>query len=212
MLCNLKEDNMKILKAVMIATVLLLVPVYALSANLGYMRISLIKGDVQIKTTEAGDWGFASTNTPLAEGDQVWIPQGGRAELQLNTGTYVRLDQNSALQILSMDKDSSQFYLSQGNAYFYYDAPRGSVIQVDTPDASPRAFDRAIFRIDMSDQYQYTDVAVYKGYVETENEVGKTRINAGQMVSLGQNTNGELAPMGPSDDWKTGKKTRKERC
>ena len=202
---------MKILKAVMIATVLLLVPAYALSANLGYMRISLIEGDVQIKTPDAGDWGYASINTPLAEGDQVWAPQGGRVELQLNSGTYIRLSENSALQILSMDKDSSQFYLSQGNAYFYYDAPRGSVIQVDTPDASTRAFDRAIFRIDMSDQYQYTDVAVYKGYVETENEVGKTRINAGQMVSLGQNTNGEVAPMGPPDDWETWNKTRNDR-
>ena len=200
---------MKILKAVMIATVLFLAPVYALSANLGYMRISLIEGDVQIKTPDAGDWGYASINTPLAEGDQVWAPQGGRVELQLNSGTYIRLSENSALQILSMDKDSSQFYLSQGNAYFYYNAPRGSVIQVDTPDASTRAFDRAIFRIDMSEQY--TDVAVYKGYVETENNVGKTRINAGQMVSLGQNTNGELAPMGPSDDWETWNKTRNDR-
>lgn len=202
---------MKILKAVMIAAVLFLAPAYALSANLGYMRISLIEGDVQIKTPDAGDWGFASINTPLAEGDQVWVPHGGRAELQLNTGTYVRLDQNSALQILSMDKDSSQFYLSQGNAYFYYDAPRGSVIQVDTPDASTRAFNRAIFRIDMSDQYQYTDVAVYKGFVETENEVGKTRINAGQMVSLGQNTNGEVAPMGPPDEWERWNKRRNDR-
>jgi hypothetical protein len=87
----------------------------------------------------------------------------------------------------------------------------GSVIQVDTPDASTRAFDRAIFRIDMSDQYQYTDVAVYKGFVETENEVGRTKINAGQMVSFGQNTNGELAPMGPSDDWETWNKTRNDR-
>ena len=58
---------------------------------------------------------------------------------------------------------------------------------------------------------QYTDVAVYKGYVETENKVGKTRINAGQMVSLGQNTNGELAPMGPSDEWETWNKTRNDR-
>src|SRR4030042_4143800 len=200
---------MKILKAVMIATVLLLVPAYALSANLGYMRISLIEGDVQIKTPDAGDWGYASINTPLAEGDQVWVPQDGKVELQLNTGTYVRLGQNSALQILSMDYDSSQFYLSQGNAYIYYAAPRGSVIQVDTPDVSTRAFDSAIFRIDMSEQY--TDVAVYKGFVETETEVGETRINAGQMVSLGQNTNGELAPMGPSDDWETWNKTRNDR-
>jgi len=200
---------MKILKALMIATVLLLVPAYALSANLGYMRISLIEGDVQIKTPDAGDWGYASINTPLAEGDQVWAPQGGRVELQLNSGTYIRLSENSALQILSMDKDSSQFYLSQGYAYVYYGAPGGSVIQVDTPDASTRAFDKAIFRIDMSEQY--TDVAVYKGYVETENMVGRTRINAGQMVSLGQNTNGELALMGPSDDWETWNKTRNDR-
>ncbi|HSW63156.1 MAG TPA: DUF6600 domain-containing protein [Dissulfurispiraceae bacterium] len=109
-----------------------------------------------------------------------------------------------------MDKDSSQFYLSQGYAYIFYDAQmKGGVLQVDTPDASTRAFDKAIFRIDMSERY--TDVAVYKGYVETENKVGKTRINAGQMVSLGQNTNGELAPMGPSDNWETWNKTRNDR-
>ena len=208
MLLNLKEDNMKILKAMMLVFALLLVPAYALSANLGYMRISLIEGDVQIKTPYAEDWGLASLNTPLAEGDQVWVPQDGRVELQLNSGTYIRLDQNSALQILSMDKDSSQFYLSQGYAYIYYNAPGGGVIQVDTPDASTRAFKKAIFRIDMSEQY--TDVAVYKGYVETENSVGKTRIKAGQMVSLGQNTNGELAPMGPPDDWEVWNKMRND--
>ena len=71
------------------------------------------------------------------------MPEGGRAELQLNTGTYIRLNGNTALQILSMDQDSSQFYLSQGNAYIYYNAPRGNVTQVDTPDVSTRAFERA---------------------------------------------------------------------
>jgi len=200
---------MKILKTVLLVVVLLLVPVYALSANLGYMRISLIEGDVQIMTPDSGDWGYASINTPLAEGDQVWVPDGARVELQLNSGTYIRLDHSSALQILSMDKDSSQFYLSQGYAYIYYNAPGRSVIQIDTPDASTRAFNKAIFRIDMSEQY--TDVAVYKGYVETENQVGRTRINAGQMVSLGQNTYGELAPMGSPDEWEQWNKMRNDR-
>ncbi|MGD1076122.1 MAG: FecR family protein [Thermodesulfovibrionales bacterium] len=199
---------MKILKTAMIATVLLLVPAYAFCANLGWMRVSLIEGDVQIKTPEAGDWGLTSINTPLSEGDQVWVPQGGRAELQLNSGTYIRLDQNSALQILSMDKDSSQVYLSQGSTYIFSEAPRGSVMQVDTPDASTRSFDRVIFRIDVSDQY--TDVAIYKGYVETENQVGKTGIRAGQTLSLGQNTNGEVAPMGPPDEWEKWNRMRNE--
>ena len=51
-----------------------------------------------MKTPEAGDWGLASINGPLGEGDQIWVPEGGRVELQLNTGTYIRLDQNSALE------------------------------------------------------------------------------------------------------------------
>ena len=190
---------MKTFKTVIIAAMLLFVPAYAFSSNLGYMRISLIKGDVQIKTPDAGEWGLASINGPLGEGDQVWTPQGSRAELQLSNGTYIRLDQDTALQILSMDKDSSQFYISQGRAYIFYDAPRGSVMQIDTPDASARAFNRAILRVDLSDQY--TDVAVYKGSVTTENNAGLTRINAGQMLSLGQNTNGEVALLGPADEW-----------
>jgi len=199
---------MRILKALMIIILLLFLPAYALSSDIVYMRISLMEGDVQINTPEAGDWGLASINSPVEEGDQVWVPEGGRVELQLNTGTYIRLDQNSALQILSMDKDSYQFYLSQGNAYIYYNASAGSVIQVDTPDASTRAFDGAVFRIDISDQY--TDVAVYKGYIETENKVGNTSINAGEMLSFGQDTNGEVGPMGPPDEWEKWNKSRNE--
>ncbi len=190
----------------MLAAMLLLMPGYALSANLGYMRISLIEGDVQIKTPDSEEWGLAAINGPLDEGDQVWTPEGSRIELQMDNGTYIRLDQDSALQILSMESGSSQFYLSQGRAYISYDAPQGSVLQFDTPDASTRAFNRARFKIDMSDQY--TDVTVYKGYVETENSVGQTRINAGQTLSLGQDTNGEVASMGPADEWEDWNKAR----
>jgi hypothetical protein len=114
------------------------------------------------------------------------------------------------LQILSTDKDSSQFYLSEGMHTFIM-MPRGNVIQIDTPDASTRAFDRAIFRIDMSDQYQYTDMAVYKGYVETENEVGKTRINAGQMVPRSARTQTRRSHRCLSDEWARWNKMRNDK-
>jgi len=201
---------MKISKAVLIAAVLIIVQAYAFSAfaNLGYMRISYLEGDAQIMTPEAGQWGLLSINTPIDEGDQIWIPQDGIAELQLNSGSYIRLDGNTSLQILSMDEDSSQFYLSQGSAYIYYDAPQGSVIQVDNPDASIRAFERAIFRIDMSDRY--TDVSCSKGYVETENQLGNTRVNAGQTMSLGRDTIGDIAPLGPPDEWELWNRARND--
>src|SRR5512138_94822 len=138
-----EEISMNFLKTSLITVIMLILPVSAFPSEPGFMRISLIEGDVQIKTTDSDDWGLAYKNGPLTEGDQVWVPQGGRAELQLNNGSFLRLDEGSGLQILSMDNDNSQFYLSQGRAYILFNAPRGSVIQFDTPDASIRAFDRA---------------------------------------------------------------------
>jgi hypothetical protein len=145
-----------------VAYALLIFPSYAFSSNPGWMRISLIDGDVQIKTPDSGDWCPASINGPVMEGDQIWVPPGARIELQLNAGSYVRLDQESALQVLSLIEDSSHFYLSEGRAYAYYDAPGHDVIQVDTPDASTRAFDPAVFGTDISDQYRYTDLPYTK--------------------------------------------------
>src|SRR6266498_1492607 len=123
-----QENDMKLSKAIIFTIMLLFLPVYAFPSNLGYMRISLIEGDVQIKTPDSGDWGPATINGPLAEGDQVWTPEESRVELQLNNGSYIRLDRNSAFQILSVGKDSSQFYLTQGRAYINYYAPRGSAM------------------------------------------------------------------------------------
>ena len=89
---------MKRMKVILLLMAVFLLPVYAQSAPLGSVRISLLEGDVQMRTAEAGDWLPAAVNTPLDEGDELWVPDGGRMEFQLNTGTSVRLDQNSALQ------------------------------------------------------------------------------------------------------------------
>ena len=176
-----------------------LLPVSAHAAPLGSARISYLDGDVQMRTTETGDWVPAAVNTPLDEGDELWVPEGGRMEFQLNTGTSVRLDQNSALQILTMERDSSQFYLTEGHAYVNHNAPRGNVIQFDTPVSSLRAYDRAIFRVDVPDQF--TDLSVFTGSVDAEGIDGRTRVNAGRTVTLGEGREAELALVGRPDDW-----------
>ena len=199
---------MKIVKQLLILLVLFSVQVYAVAAfaRLGSMRVSLIENELQIRSPETGKWDLAAINTPLDEGDEIWVPQGGRAELQLNADTSIRLDENTALHILSLDEDSSQFYLSQGSAYINFNASRGNVIQVDTPDASIRAFDRVIFSCGMP--AQNTEVSVFKGYVLAENRAGETRINAGEMLSLGKNTSGTIAATGYPDAWVTWNQSR----
>jgi hypothetical protein len=189
---------MKIVKVILLVLAVLLLPRYADALDLGSVRISFLEGDVQMRTTEAGDWVPAAVNTPLDEGDELWVPEGGRMEFQLNTGTSVRLDQNSALQILTLERTSSQFYLSEGHMYVDYNAPRGNVIQFDTPVSSLRSYDRSVFRVDVPDQF--TDVSVFRGWVDAEGRDGNTRVNAGRTLTLG-GREAELAPIGRPDDW-----------
>ncbi|HMK57189.1 MAG TPA: DUF6600 domain-containing protein [Dissulfurispiraceae bacterium] len=199
---------MKVIKAIILVLAVFVSPAWAGAADLLYARISLMTGDVQVRPQGAGEWGLASMNDPLGEGDELWVPEGGRVEIQLANGVYIRLDRESALQVLSLNNDTAQFYLSRGRAYVYYSAPDSSVMQFDTPDASTRVFDSAVFRVDILDQY--TDVGVYKGYVETENSIGSTTVNAGEMISLGQDTNGEAGQMGPPDEWEKWNKMRND--
>jgi hypothetical protein len=190
---------MKTVRVVLLVLAVLLLPVYAPAAPLGSARISFLEGDVQMRTTEAGDWFPATVNTPLDEGDELWVPEDARTEFQLNTGIAVRLDENSALQILTLERTSSQFYLTEGHAYINHNAPRGNVIQFDTPVASLRSYDRSVFRVDVPDQF--TDLSVFTGSVDAEGMDGRTRVNAGRTLTLGEDREAELALIGRPDDW-----------
>lgn len=198
---------MKTVKVILFVTAVLLLPRYTHALDLGSVRISFLEGDVQMRTTEAGDdWFPAAINTPLDEGDELWVPEGGRIEFQINSGTSVRLDQNSALQILTLERTSSQFYLSEGHAYVNHNSPRGNVIQIDTPVSSLRAYDRAVFRVDVPDQF--TDLSVFTGSVDAEGRDGETRVNAGRTLTLGEGRDAELALIGRADDWENWNRQR----
>jgi hypothetical protein len=192
---------MKIHKLIIIALVLFLLPAYAYSSNLSSLHISLIQGDVQVKTEDAPEWVLASINMPLREGDRVWVPESGRVELQSRYGTYLRLDENSSLEILSTGEDSSQFYLTTGHAYVNFSGSRDSLLQMDTPVSSIRAYDRSKFRIDVSNDGYYTDISAFNGTVYAESKNGKTTVSAGNTLSLGEDLFADLSPLGSPDEW-----------
>ena len=154
-----------------IAGALLLFPPYSEADSLGAMRVNLVQGDVQVKIADTGEWVPVSVNMPLLEEDELWVPEGSRAAIQTTGGDYIRLDEGTALQILRMDIGSYQFHLTEGRVYVLNRAPKRSVLQFDTPDASIRAFGNARFRIDIPGGE--TDVSVFRGSVR----VGKRRRN-----------------------------------
>ena len=190
---------MKNSKWVAFFSILLLFPISAY-ASLDIMRISLLEGDVQVRTEETGDWVPASINMPIKEGDRVWAAERSRVELNVKDGTYLRLDENSALEVLTLDKDSYQVYLSTGRFFANYKGKDETVLQVDTPDSSIRAYEKARFRIDVSDEGK-TEISTFRGAVDAETRDGRTRVDKGRTLYLTQRGEAEFGPFPPPDDW-----------
>ena len=182
-----------------IAGALLLFPPYSEADSLGAMRVNLVQGDVQVKIADTGEWVPVSVNMPLLEEDELWVPEGSRAAIQTTGGDYIRLDEGTALQILRMDIDSYQFHLTEGRVYVLNRAPKRSVLQFDTPDASIRSFGNARFRIDIPGGE--TDVSVFRGSVRAENGDGTTTVRTGTMLAVSADGYAELSPVPPPDDW-----------
>ncbi len=191
---------MKIFKLFIMMLAFFLLPAYSYSQNLGELRVSLISGDVQIKTEDTEDWVPASINMPLQERDRIWVPEEGKVELQLRDGTCLRLDEKSALEVLTLDKDSLQFYLNEGHAYVNFKGLRGNVLQIDTAASSIRAYDSSRFMIDLFAD-GLNQVSVLKGSVDVESKSGRTTVSSGYTLSLKEETYAELSPLGPPDEW-----------
>jgi len=188
----------------------LLIPISSFASPLGHLRISLIEGDVQIYTEDTEDWVPASINMPLRASDRIWVPDRGRAEIQMRDGTVLRLDEKTGLDLLSVDKDSLQVYLSEGRAYANFRGVSGSILQIDTPSSSIRAYQRAVFRIDTF-RYGEVELSVFEGYVYAENSEGSTRVDEGSTLFIREGYPGELTSLYPPDEWENWNRNRDRR-
>jgi hypothetical protein len=188
-----------IICALLLGVMLLPAPLFA--DDLGLVRLSFIDGDVQALVKDTTDWTDAAVNLPLNEGDRLWVSDGGKAELQIEGGVYVRGSGNTAVDILTINRDSGQFYLDQG--HIYINNRRGGIktVQVDTPLSSLRSYDNSIMMVDVSETDGTTEVSVLKGYIYAESRAGATRVSAGNTLTLHSENNAETAPIGSPDEW-----------
>ncbi len=193
-------DSMKFPKMTgyILSMILSLLPLPAGAESLGNARLSFIDGDVQIKPEDSPEWIPVSINMPLRGGDRIWVPGKGRAEVQLAGGPQVRLDERSFLDILNLERDSAQLYLSAGRAYVNFSPDRSRFVQFDTPVSSVRAYDRAVFNVDVTNGE--TDISVYNGMVTVDSREGRTSIYSGSMISLGGDY-ADLVSLGRPDEW-----------
>ncbi len=139
----------------------------------GYITYAEIEHDgndpVVIREGEAAPQ-VAELNFPLLPGDTIRTTGSRRCEIQLDTGTIIRLDLNTELKIetimaksLSSRKKVTNFLLNKGEMYIMYKKYNyPEIFQVITPTASAKLGHNTIALIAVKEDGS-TDIQVKKG-------------------------------------------------
>jgi hypothetical protein len=76
-------------------------------------RLSYLQGAVSYHDAQADAWSAAAVNTPLTAGDSLWTEPNGHDELSIS-GTRVRMDGDSQMDVLALDDSQTRLQLDQG--------------------------------------------------------------------------------------------------
>jgi len=151
-------------------------------------HLSYVEGKTFVQ--RASDLGYEEgvLNTPISEGDRLGTTDG-RAEVLFGRGNYIRLDNNTKLDILNLpkkDDDISRFRVWSGNIYLIVARlNKEKSIEVHTADSSFYILDKGIYRIDVRENKD-TEIMVYRGLVEAAGEEGSTLVKDSQKLEISE--------------------------
>ncbi|MEN6607471.1 MAG: DUF6600 domain-containing protein [Bryobacteraceae bacterium] len=147
-------------------------------------RLSYINGPVSFQPAGVTDWVEADVNRPLTTGDQVWVGDGGRAEIHVGS-TALRLDSNTAFQFLNLDDQTTQIQLSQGTVTVRVrNLAQYQNLELDTPSMAFTVLRPGEYRIDADPDSQTTMVTVRGGDGEVTGGGQTFPVRAGQQAII----------------------------
>ena len=147
-------------------------------------RFAYIEGNVTWREDESATWTDASVNLPVRQGAQIWVAEHGRAEIQFDDGSLLRLGSGALVTLQTLYSDTEGEYteikLSQGLASLRTRNSR-SVYQVDTPYVSVKSGGPSKLRVGAGDS---VEVAVSGGDATVEGSQGRADLHSGDYLSL----------------------------
>ncbi|CCW34984.1 FecR family protein [Chthonomonas calidirosea] len=165
-------------------------------------RFSYVEGNVTWRPSTSADWSYASVNLPIRQGAQVWVTDGGRAEIQFDDGSLLRLGGGALATLQTLYSDSqgefTQIILTNGLATMVT-RHAYSIYQIDTPDASIKVNEKARVRVGVGDG---VEVCVQEGRAVLDGEQGEAELRAGDYVFLRSiDSPYNVHPAPPEDEW-----------
>ena len=138
-------------------------------------RLAYSIGDVQFAPAGETQWNRVRRNRPLVTGDRLLTGRNGRVALELGDSA-IRLNDDSAFDLLNLDDRTAQIELSQGALNLRVrQSDVGQSYEVDTPVLAFVAGARGNYRIDVSPDGNGTIVTVFNGIGTVYGEDGVSR-------------------------------------
>ncbi len=177
-------------------------------ARLGYMQ-----GSISFQPAGESEWVEAVANRPMTTGDRLWADRDGRAEVELGSAS-IHLAPNTGFSLLNLDDRTVQIELSSGTLDLRIRRlDRDSVFEVDTPNQALTALQPGRYRIEASEDGNYTVVTIREGEGESTGNGQAYTIHAGQRITLSGNDslNAELQQISAPDEFDNWSNSRDRR-
>ena len=151
-------------------------------------RLSFVEGKAFVQ--RASDLGYeeAALNMPVSEGDRIGTSEG-RLEVHFGRGNYIRLDNDTKVDILNLpkkDDDVARIRVWSGNVFLVVGTlKKEKAIELHTADSSFYVLDRGVYRVDVRENRD-TEIMVYQGLIEAAGGDGSTLLKAAQKLEISE--------------------------
>jgi hypothetical protein len=151
------------------------------------VRLSTVEGDVQIDRNTGQGYERAFQNLPVTQGAKLTIRGEGRAEIEFEDGSTLRIASGThvefpQLSLLDSGNKASSVNLARGTAYFNFAGTKDDQLTV-TFGREKLVFNHAAhLRLDAGNEA--SAVAVFKGDVQVEAPSGTLEVGKNQTASF----------------------------
>jgi hypothetical protein len=151
-------------------------------------RLSFVEGKAFVQ--RASDLGYeeGALNMPISEGDRIGTSEG-RVEVHFGKGNYIRLDNDTKVDILNLpkkDDETARIRIWSGNVFLVVGTlKKEKAIELHTADSSFYILDRGVYRVDVRENRD-TEIQVYQGLIEAAGEEGSTLLKESQKLEVSE--------------------------
>jgi len=145
------------------------------------VRLSYIEGRVSFQHMGDVDWSAASVNLALQPGDRLYTSDDGRAEVEFDEGSVLRLSEGTDVEFLTLSEELVQIRILLGLATLTVRSHTG--FEISTPAAAFNTSRPGVYRFDILED-GVTDAIVRKGMLDAENQNFSLRIETGELVHV----------------------------